>query len=216
MISLLVVSSTALIPTSPLASLRRSEVRLPRCAPTHAQLRGDDDPEDEDEQRYLDDLEQAFLDAQRSSNADVGGDDSFLRIQREAQRLRRGSRPPLRRRSTGAAPQFTREDTELFELPRTFRRVYDGFLERPGQPLILGSLALLVGFYLAGALSTVFGAAGFWEPTIALGPLVLSELITRRYYSRPMAERSQTLRLLNALKVGFLFGVTLDALKLAG
>ena len=59
------------------------------------------------------------------------------------------------------------------------------------------SLALLVGFYLAGSLSTIFGAAGFWEPTIALGPLTVTELITRRYYSRPLEQRSQTIRLLN-------------------
>ena len=67
-----------------------------------------------------------------------------------------------------------------------------------------------------GALSTIFGAAGFWEPTIAFVPLTLGELVSRRYYSRPMGERSQTLRLLNALKCGFLFGVVTDALKLAG
>jgi len=47
-------------------------------------------------------------------------------------------------------------------------------------------------------------------------PLTLGELVSRRYYSRPMSERSQTLRLLNALKCGFLFGVVTDALKLAG
>ena len=77
-------------------------------------------------------------------------------------------------------------------------------------------MSLLVGFYLAGALSTIFGAAGFWEPTIALGPLFVGEAISRRYYSLPMEERSQTIRLLNALKVGFMLGIVLDALKLAG
>ena len=103
-----------------------------------------------------------------------------------------------------------------FAGPETLRGAYDDFLEKPGQPLLLGGLSLLVGFYLAGSLSTIFGAAGFWEPTIAFGPLVVTELITRRYYSRPMDERSQTVRLLNALKVGFYLGVVIDALKLAG
>ena len=63
---------------------------------------------------------------------------------------------------------------------------------------------------------TIFGAAGFWEPTIALGPLTVTELITRRYYSRPLEQRSQTIRLLNAMKVGFYLGIVIDALKLAG
>ena len=75
---------------------------------------------------------------------------------------------------------------------------------------------MLVGFYLAGSLSTIFGAKGFWEPTVALGPLTVTELISRRYYSRPQSERSQTIRLLNAAKVGFYLGIVIDALKLAG
>jgi hypothetical protein len=56
---------------------------------------------------------------------------------------------------------------------------------------------------------------GFGAP-LTFVPLTLGELVSRRYYSRPMSERSQTLRLLNALKCGFLFGVVTDALKLAG
>ena len=69
---------------------------------------------------------------------------------------------------------------------------------------------------LAEATTSIFGAAGFWEPTIAIGPTVIIELITRRYYMRPLEERSQTIRLLNACKSGFLLGIVIDALKLAG
>jgi hypothetical protein len=162
-------------------------------------------PQDNEDDAYLEEIE-AALNAPPGSTrrADPG-----LRIQRAISR----ARPPQRRTSP---PRYTRESTQLFRLPSTLRGAYDDFLERPGQPLILGSLALLVGFYLAGALSTIFGAAGFWEPTIALGPLTVTELITRRYYSRPLEERSQTIRLLNALKVGFYLGIVIDALKLAG
>ena len=81
--------------------------------------------------------------------------------------------------------------------------------------MLLGTLALLVGFYMAGALSTI-RRRRLQEPTIALGPLVVGEAITRRYYMLPANERSPTLRLLNALKVGFYLGIVIDALKLAG
>ena len=137
-------------------------------------------------------------------------------------RLQRGLRfpravPAQRRKKRPTTPvRWTRDSTRLAKLPETIRDAYDDFLERPGQPLLLGSLALLIGFYLAGALSTVFGAKGFWEPTIALGPLAVGEAISKRYYSLPQEQRSQTIMLLNALKVGFMVGIVLDALKLAG
>lgn len=217
MISLLSLVLTAPALLQPSALQCSGFCRRGRAAAIRLQLDDSfDDGDDLNEQAYLADLERALTErgAGRSRPVRRGEDASLLRIQRQAPQ---GAQPRrFVRRRRGPAPRFTREETQLANLPATLRRAYDDFLERPGQPLILGSLALLIGFYLAGALSTVFGAAGFWEPTIALLPLVLGELVTKRYYSRPMSERSQTLRLLNALKVGFLFGVTLDALKLAG
>ena len=176
-----------------------------------------DDEDDEADEGFLEEIERA-LQNPGSAKADTG-----LRIQRALNRPGRAldpdgfpSRPTPNRRDPNEPRRFTRESTQLFRLPSTLRGAYDDFLERPGQPLLLGSLALLVGFYLAGSLSTIFGAAGFWEPTIALGPLTVTELITRRYYSRPLEQRSQTIRLLNAMKVGFYLGIVIDALKLAG
>ena len=109
------------------------------------------------------------------------------------------------------------------------------------QKLLLGALSLLFGFYLAGSLSTIFGAAAFWEPVDALGVALVTERISREYYKRDREERSTTLELcaapraqarrsgallhltpctssgrLNAVKVGLYFGFVLDALKLAG
>lgn len=209
------------------SALKSPQPQLPLKSPgrtraLRAQGNGDfqSDMDDENEQSYLADLERALTQpAERDRRRQQQDDGAPLRIQRQRVpaplRIQRNTER-LRRRRRGSAPTLTREDTALVNLPTTLRRSYDDFLERPGQPLLLGSLALLVGFYLAGALSTIFGAAGFWEPTIAFVPLTLGELVSRRYYSRPMGERSQTLRLLNALKCGFLFGVVTDALKLAG
>ena len=182
---------------------------VPRVSILRAQLSGDEDD------AYLNELEDALSDSalqRRRAN-----ENAAQRLQRGLN-LRRDGRPSARRRRPRPASpvRWTRDSTRLEKLPGTIRDAYDDFLERPGRPLVLGSLSLLVGFYLAGALSTIFGAAGFWEPTIALGPLFVGEAISRRYYSLPMEERSQTIRLLNALKVGFMLGIVLDALKLAG
>ena len=139
----------------------------------------------------------------------------------------------------GPLGSLTRENTQLSRLPKTISRVYNEYLDRPGQALVFGALFLLLGFYLAGSLSTIFGAAAFWEPTIALVPLFVTERISRAYYMRAAHERSATLKLsarphtsqqprsprvrrhgllcrLNAGKVGFYLGICIDALKLAG
>ena len=227
MLALATAASAVLAPPLVSTSALKSQPQLPLKSPgrtraLRAQGNGDfqSDMDDENEQSYLADLERALTQpAERDRRRQQLDDGAPLRIQRQRVpaplRIQRNTER-LRRRRRGSAPTLTREDTALVNLPTTLRRSYDDFLERPGQPLLLGSLALLVGFYLAGALSTIFGAAGFWEPTIAFVPLTLGELVSRRYYSRPMGERSQTLRLLNALKCGFLFGVVTDALKLAG
>ena len=176
----------------------------------------DEEGEEEgDDEAFLDEME-AML---QSPGSSIGSTGPGLRIQRALNRRdgrRDAPRPRSRTGPTDGQPRFTRESTQLFRLPATLRGAYDDFLERPGQPLLLGSLSMLVGFYLAGSLSTIFGAKGFWEPTVALGPLTVTELISRRYYSRPLSERSQTIRLLNAAKVGFYLGIVIDALKLAG
>eukprot|EP00908_Phaeocystis_cordata_P023112 Transcript_554.p2 GENE.Transcript_554~~Transcript_554.p2 ORF type:complete len:200 (-),score=65.52 Transcript_554:844-1443(-) len=129
---------------------------------------------------------------------------------------RRLSLDEIRQPRDGPFSQLTYEDTRLRRLPSTIGRVYNDFLNRPGQALVLGALSLLFGFYLAGSLSTIFGAAAFWEPVIALVPLAVTESISKAYYSREPWERSVTLKLFNAAKVGFYLGVAIDALKLAG
>ena len=45
--------------------------------------------------------------------------------------------------------------------------------------------------------------------------MLVTEAVTRAYYSKPAERRTPTAKLLNACKVGFYFGITLDAMKLA-
>ncbi|KAL1529989.1 hypothetical protein AB1Y20_000915 [Prymnesium parvum] len=195
---------------SPLPPLRPSP---PRSPVLRAALPADDE--------YLSDLEDDLqrLAAPRSL-FDFGGRRNSIAGQlqrREAEQKRARQRLALRQQlPSRARPPLTRESTQLRNLPATLRSIYTHYLTSPGQPFLLGSLAILIGFYLAGSLSTIFGAKGFWEPVIALGPLLVSERVTREYYTRSSAERSQTLKLFNAMKNGFYLGVVIDALKLAG
>ena len=62
-------------------------------------------------------------------------------------------------RSPNPFSELTYEETRLRRLPSTIGRVYSEVLSRPGQQLVLGSLFLLFGFYLAGSLSTIIGAS---------------------------------------------------------
>ena len=134
----------------------------------------------------------------------------FARFAPAADRLLGGDGAPRPRDRT------SRRGARVASVPGKVSRAYQDYLNKPGQPLLLGALALVFGFYLAGSLSTIFGAAGLWEPTIALFPLAVTEAITHEYYTRRARDRSQTLKLLNAMKIGWYFGIVLDALKLAG
>ena len=61
--------------------------------------------------------------------------------------------------------------------------------------------------------STIFGAAGLWSDDRL--PLAVTEAITPST-TRGARAPPQTLKLLNAMKIGWYFGIVLDALKLAG
>mmetsp|Transcript_18789 Transcript_18789/g.61457 ORF Transcript_18789/g.61457 Transcript_18789/m.61457 type:complete len:191 (-) Transcript_18789:106-678(-) len=154
-----------------------------------------------DEDEYLADLEQqlrrAAARSSRSPPAPTAADG-----------------PPVRR--TGAALPTSREGSQVYALPGKARAAWRSYIGVPGQLLLLSTLSLLVGFYLAGSLSTIFGAAGFWEPVIGLPVLLVGEVVTREYYLRPAERRPVLLKLANALKVGFYLGVVVDAIKLAG
>ena len=62
----------------------------------------------------------------------------------------------------------------------------------------------------------VFGQSGYWEYVSSLVALILCETITFEHWSRPQRRRGSGLRLINAVKVGFLYGIVLNAIKMAG
>ena len=94
---------------------------------------------------------------------------------------------------------------------------YESYTQRPSQQFLLGALALLVGFYVSHGQLLGGGDQGLrWEYVSGAAATYVVERLTRGYHELPMRQRSPTLKLLHAFKVGFMYGIVLDALKLGG
>jgi hypothetical protein len=182
---------------SSLVSPRIPAIRLPnihRCPPVVCVLGvpADDGDEDDDEadEQFLDELE-------------------FT----------------LRQDRSGRRPNRVRPNRERFGAPlagvRTLfgelKESYDDYASKPSQQLLLGSLALLFGFFVShGQLLGGGDQGGRWEYASGLVATLVVERITKGYYKIKPDDRSPTLQLLNAFKVGFFYGCVLDALKFGG
>ena len=95
--------------------------------------------------------------------------------------------------------------------------MYDDFTSSPSAQLMLGSLALLAGFFVShGQVLGGGDQGGRWEYVSGAFATIVVERLTRGYYDVPFEERSPTMRLLHAFKVGFMYGIVLDALKFGG
>ncbi|KAK3142234.1 hypothetical protein QOZ80_4BG0343970 [Eleusine coracana subsp. coracana] len=88
----------------------------------------------------------------------------------------------------------------------------DYFKSRPRRTLF-GGIALLGGFYVAQTISLSFGALGVNDVIAAVVCVLLSEYVTKFYYSRTKV--TFPIALLNNFKMGFTYGLFIDAFKLA-
>ena len=177
---------------------------LPRCTHLTAVLAFDDDDDDDDDdsvefeadEEYLDELERELS----------GGVSSGRRV--------RSSRP---RPDAAGRVRLARVLDGSRTLAGELKSFYDDFTASPSSQLVLGSLALLVGFFVShGQVLGGGDQGGRWEYVSGAFATVVVERITRGYYDVPFDERSPTMKLLNAFKVGFFYGAVLDALKFGG
>lgn len=105
-------------------------------------------------------------------------------------------------------------DTNLGRLDRWFRN--------PWRRTSLLIISLLVGFFLASALSTTFGARSEWDILVAGVTTLVAEAISRFFYGRKprilangeIVPRTLLAIMLNDIKIGVLYGLALDAYKL--
>ncbi|CAJ1960264.1 unnamed protein product [Sphenostylis stenocarpa] len=99
---------------------------------------------------------------------------------------------------------------DIIRLVPEFSRNY---FRIPSRRALFGGISLLGGFYVAQTISLSFGALGVNDVIAAVLCVLLIEYVTKFYYSRPKV--TFPVALLNNFKMGFTYGLFIDAFKLA-
>lgn len=88
-------------------------------------------------------------------------------------------------------------------------------LRNPWRRLLLLSLGLLFGFFLGTAISTISGQIGELDLWAAFLLLVATEIVNWLVYTRDrQLSRLPPIQLLNAIKIGLIYSLYLEAFKL--
>ncbi|KAF6160437.1 hypothetical protein GIB67_019206 [Kingdonia uniflora] len=101
----------------------------------------------------------------------------------------------------------------LVDIVRFIPQLSDNYFKSPSRRALFGGISLLGGFYVAQTISLSFGALGVNDVIAAVLCVLLTEYVTKFYYSRPKV--TFPLALLNNFKMGFTYGLFIDAFKLA-
>lgn len=130
--------------------------------------------------------------------------------------LRRSRIPPQRYRTKylkTRAIQETEGPRRLVDIIRVIPDISRNYFKSRSRRALFGGISLLGGFYVAQTISLSFGALGVNDVIAAVVCVLLTEYVTRFYYSRPKV--TFPLALLNNFKMGFTYGLFIDAFKLA-
>ncbi|GER25282.1 hypothetical protein STAS_00853 [Striga asiatica] len=101
----------------------------------------------------------------------------------------------------------------LVDIIRIIPEASRNYFRSPSRRALFGGISLLGGFYVAQTISLSFGALGVNDVIAAVLCVLITEYVTRFYYSRPKV--TFPLALLNNFKMGFTYGLFIDAFKLA-
>ncbi|PIA49695.1 hypothetical protein AQUCO_01300450v1 [Aquilegia coerulea] len=101
----------------------------------------------------------------------------------------------------------------LVDIIRFVPQLSRNYFKSPSRRTLFGGISLLGGFYVAQTISLSFGALGVNDVIAAVLCVLLTEYATRFYYSQPKV--TFPLALLNNFKMGFTYGLFIDAFKLA-
>ncbi|CAK7337184.1 unnamed protein product [Dovyalis caffra] len=101
----------------------------------------------------------------------------------------------------------------LVDIIRIIPELSRNYFRSPSRRALFGGISLLGGFYVAQTISLSFGALGVNDVIAAVVCVLLTEYVTRFYYSQPKV--TFPLALLNNFKMGFTYGLFIDAFKLA-
>ncbi|KAK4347256.1 hypothetical protein RND71_033595 [Anisodus tanguticus] len=101
----------------------------------------------------------------------------------------------------------------LIDIIRIVPEISKNYFKTPSRRALFGGISLLGGFYVAQTISLSFGALGVNDVIAAVVCVLITEYVTRFYYSRPKV--TFPIALLNNFKMGFTYGLFIDAFKLA-
>ena len=89
------------------------------------------------------------------------------------------------------------------------------FLANPWRNLSLLFIALLFGFFIASAVASIVGQRADWDITVAFFCVIFVEIASIIIYRRRQKdEKIIGLDILNSFKMGFTYGLFLEAMKL--
>ncbi|KAL0403709.1 UNVERIFIED_CONTAM: Ycf20-like protein [Sesamum radiatum] len=112
-----------------------------------------------------------------------------------------------------AAQDNSGRPRRLIDIIRIIPETSKDYFKKPSRRVLFGGISLLGGFYIAQTVSLSFGALGVNDVISAVLCVLMTEYATRFYYSRQKV--SFPAALLNIFKLGFTYGLFLDAFKLA-
>lgn len=111
------------------------------------------------------------------------------------------------------AVQETGGSRRLVDIIRNVPELSRNYFRSPSRRALFGGISLLGGFYVAQTISLSFGALGVNDVIASVVCVLLTEYVTKFYYSRPKV--TFPVALLNNFKMGFTYGLFIDAFKLA-
>ncbi|BAW95280.1 hypothetical protein NIES970_01820 [[Synechococcus] sp. NIES-970] len=99
-------------------------------------------------------------------------------------------------------------------------RRFTGFFQNPWRRLTLIALALLSGNFIATVFPPAIGQTTTWDPVVAFFIMVITEAISVICYRQGDRQSSPTptdrkilFDLMNAMKIGLLYGLTVSAIN---
>ncbi|KAL6652488.1 hypothetical protein ACP70R_011413 [Stipagrostis hirtigluma subsp. patula] len=101
----------------------------------------------------------------------------------------------------------------LIDIIRIIPELSRNYFRSRSRRALFGGIALLGGFYVAQTISLSFGVLAVNDVIAAVVCVLLTEYVTKFYYSRPKV--TFPIALLNNFKMGFTYGLFIDAFKLA-
>jgi hypothetical protein len=106
------------------------------------------------------------------------------------------------------------QNTRLNNLFDAIARRIGEVLANPWRRLSLLVISFLSGFFLGTAVSTTAGQKAELDIVAAAFILLVTETVSRIYYRRGNGINSLGLELLNTLKIGLMYSLFIEALKL--